>query len=92
MCDALRERHLGRLKAGECSIESGIVFLDLLTNAERVSDHCSNVAARIVGMEADDLDAHARKAGLLAGQDAAFNAGLAAAKSKYLAPLGIAGA
>ena len=89
MCEALRERHLGRLKAGECSIESGIVFLDLLTNAERVSDHCSNVAARIVGMEADDLDAHARKAELLAGKNAAFNAQLAAAQEKYLAPLGI---
>lgn len=89
MCDALRERHLHRLKAGECSIESGIVFLDILTNVERISDHCANVADRIVGMEADDLDSHARKQALLAGADAEFNERLHAAQKKYMQPLGI---
>ena len=89
MCDALRERHIGRLKSGDCSIEGGVVFLDVLTNTERISDHCSNIAARIVGMSADDLDAHARKQALLAGRDEEFNARLAAARKTYLVPLGI---
>ena len=89
MCDALRERHIGRLKQGDCSIEGGVVFLDVLTNTERISDHCSNIAARIVGMSADDLDAHARKHVLLAGHDDEFNRQLDAARQTYLAPLGI---
>ena len=89
MCDALRERHIGRLKQGDCSIEGGVVFLDVLTNTERISDHCSNIAARIVGMSADDLDAHARKHTLLAGHDDEFNRQLEAARETYLAPLGI---
>ena len=87
MCDALRERHIGRLKQGDCSIEGGVVFLDVLTNTERISDHCSNIAARLIGDETDDPDMHARKHTLLAGQDAAFNARLATYEQKYLAPL-----
>ena len=89
MCDALRERHIGRLKQGDCSIEGGVVFLDVLTNTERISDHCSNIAARIVGMSADDLDAHSRKHSLLAGHDDEFNRRLEAARETYLVPLGI---
>ena len=88
MCDALRERHIGRLKQGDCSIEGGVVFLDVLTNTERISDHCSNIAARLIGDETDDPDMHARKHSLLAGKDAAFNARLAPYEQKYLAPLG----
>ena len=87
MCEIVREKHIGRLKAGECSIEPGIVYLDVLTNLERISDHCSNIAARIIGDEAEDLDAHTRKARLLAGEDPAFNAQLAAYKTEYLVPL-----
>ena len=40
----LKNRHVKRLQTGECTIEMGFVFSDLLTNLERVSDHCSNIA------------------------------------------------
>ena len=40
----LKNRHVERLKAGECTIELGTQFLELLINLERMSDHCSNVA------------------------------------------------
>lgn len=40
----LRSRHVSRLQRGECTIELGFIFTDLLTNYERVSDHCSNIA------------------------------------------------
>ena len=89
MCDALRERHIVRLKEGGCSIEGGVVFLDVLTNTERISDHCANIAGRIVGMGRDDLDLHERKRALAVGRDEAFNARLAKARETYLAPLGI---
>ena len=55
MVEKLRDQHIKRLKDGICSIDTGVVFLDVLNNAERISDHCSNIAARLVGMsEGDD--------------------------------------
>lgn len=42
-----RNEHLRRLEEGVCTVDSGILFLDLLTNLERISDHCSNIAERL---------------------------------------------
>lgn len=54
----LKARHIQRLQNGECTIETGFVFTDLLTNYERVSDHCSNVAVYTMQLPTDMLDAH----------------------------------
>ncbi len=43
MCDELKLRHVARLQAGRCTISLGFVFNDLITNCERVADHCSNL-------------------------------------------------
>ena len=43
LVERLRDQHIKRLKDGACSIDTGVVFLDVLNNAERISDHCSNV-------------------------------------------------
>jgi len=48
MTAVLRERHVERLKNGGCTVEVGTQFLELLTNLERISDHCSNAAVRII--------------------------------------------
>ena len=62
MVEKLRDQHIKRLKDGICSIDTGVVFLDVLNNVERISDHCSNIAARLVGMsEGDDYDSHTLK-------------------------------
>ena len=62
MVERLRDQHIRRLKDGVCSIDTGVVFLDVLNNVERISDHCSNVAARLVGTsEGDDYDSHTLK-------------------------------
>ena len=60
----LKNRHVERLKAGECTIELGPQFLELLINLERMSDHCSNVALHILRQTSspDDkvrIDSHA---------------------------------
>ena len=60
----LKNRHVERLKAGECTIELGTQFLELLINLERMSDHCSNVALHILRQTSspDDkvrIDSHA---------------------------------
>ncbi len=44
ICDELKLRHVNRLQAGKCTISVGFVFNDLVTNFERISDHCSNLA------------------------------------------------
>lgn len=54
----LKARHVARLQNGECTIELGFVFTDLLTNYERVSDHCSNIAVYTMQLPSDKLDAH----------------------------------
>jgi phosphate:Na+ symporter len=42
--DLFRESHISRLNKSECNISAGVLFLEVLTNLERVSDHCLNVA------------------------------------------------
>jgi len=54
----IKTSHIQRLKAGECSIEMGFILSDLLTNCERVSDHCSNVAIAIIETSQFSFDAH----------------------------------
>ncbi len=54
--ERLRTNHIKRLQQGDCSIEGGFVWSDLLTNLERTADHCSNIAACIV--DAADMDLH----------------------------------
>jgi len=55
----LRGRHIERLKANKCTIELGFMFSDLLTNYERVSDHCSNIAVSLLTSAQDNMDVHA---------------------------------
>ena len=54
----LRTRHILRMKKGECSIEAGFVWSDLLTDLERASDHCSNIALCVLDMKKHTLSAH----------------------------------
>ncbi len=56
--EALRTRHIIRLQSGNCSIEAGFVWSDLLTNLERTSDHCSNIAGCILEMNQDEINLH----------------------------------
>lgn len=54
----LKTRHIVRLQNNECTIELGFVFTDLLSNYERISDHCSNIAVYTMQMNGDKLDTH----------------------------------
>ncbi|MCQ2440513.1 MAG: Na/Pi cotransporter family protein [Clostridia bacterium] len=56
--DELRARHIERLQNGNCTIQLGFVFSDLLTNFERVSDHCSNIAVYTMQRNDTTLDMH----------------------------------
>lgn len=89
MIELLRERHIQRLKDGTCAIDSGVIFLEILTNLERISDHCSNVAARLVGNESEDdhFDAHAFRRNMHDGYVPNFNDMLGQYRKKYFSPL-----
>ena len=56
--DQLKSRHIERLTRGECTTEMGFIFSDLITNYERVADHCSNIAACIIQIQEDALQVH----------------------------------
>ena len=56
--DELKSRHIDRLQKGECTVQLGFVFSDLLTNMERVSDHCSNIAVHTIKQNSSKLDTH----------------------------------
>lgn len=56
--EIIRSNHITRLQNGICTIELGFILTDLLTNLERVSDHCSNIAGCILEMTHEDLDLH----------------------------------
>ena len=54
----IKQNHLARLQAGRCSIELGFILTDLLTDYERISDHCSNIAVAVIELQHDALDSH----------------------------------
>ncbi len=56
--DALRAGHISRLQQGYCSIEVGFIWADLLTNLERTSDHCSNIAGSVIDLARENMNFH----------------------------------
>ena len=59
LCDEIKIRHVKRVCSGECTLELGFVFNDLLTNYERIADHCSNIAVAMIELSRDVFDIHA---------------------------------
>lgn len=58
LCDQLKLHHIERLQNGQCSLGQGFVFNDILTNFERVADHCSNLAVALIEIDKDMYDTH----------------------------------
>ena len=58
LCDEMKLHHIDRLQKGICTLNHGFVFNDLLTNLERISDHCSNIAVALIELESDSFDTH----------------------------------
>ena len=56
--DEIKSRHIDRLRDGRCTIELGFILADLLTNYERVSDHCSNLAACLIKSNEQSYETH----------------------------------
>ena len=59
LCDEIKMRHIKRVQTGECTLDHGFVYNDILTNFERIADHCSNVAVAMIELDHDIFDTHA---------------------------------
>ncbi|WP_295584165.1 Na/Pi cotransporter family protein [uncultured Oscillibacter sp.] len=84
LIEEVRMRHIQRLQTGECTIQLGFILSDLLTNFERVSDHCSNIAVCILEEQDSSLDRHAYLHSLKT--DDGFARHLASQLEKYQLP------
>ena len=82
---AIKKNHLARLQAGRCSIELGFILSDLLTDFERISDHCSNIAVAVIELQHDALDSH-RYLNEMKRDSEAFREMYAGFREKYTLP------
>ena len=83
--EQMRTRHILRMQRGACSIEAGFVWSDLLTDLERISDHCSNIAGCVLDAAQHNLTLH-ETLRTVRREDADFRIRLAADAEKYRLP------
>lgn len=79
----IKNRHIARLQTGECDGELGIFMTDLLTNCERVSDHCSNVGVCIIQTRYSSFETHGYLNDIKKGREPAFVGEFTMFKEKY---------
>lgn len=72
LSDEMKNRHVNRLQKGICTLQHGFVFNDLITNFERISDHCSNIAIAMIELEQNEFDTHDYQENLLKRKDEEF--------------------
>ena len=58
LCDELKKHHIDRVSRQECTLENGFVFNDLLTDYERIADHCDNIAMDVIESGSSEISAH----------------------------------
>lgn len=59
MVDTMKKNHIDRLQDGRCTVERGVSFIEMLTDIERISDHCFNVSSHLIQrIESKELSTH----------------------------------
>lgn len=79
----IKNGHISRLRQGDCTMELGFVLSDLLTNYERVADHCSNIAVCVIEIAHDSFQTHEYLNKFKSGEESDFNEMYEAYKAKY---------
>ena len=82
----VKTRHIARLQAGVCTIEYGFVLDDLLTNYERIADHCSNIAVAMIEVAEDKFDTHEYLANVKHGGSVKFERRYEKYRGRYTFP------
>ena len=83
LCDQMKLNHVERLQQQDCTIMNGFIFNDLLTNFERVGDHCSNVAVAMIELDIGRFDTHEYLDKLKEKQTRDFTEMVAEFRSRY---------
>ncbi|HKK94807.1 MAG TPA: Na/Pi cotransporter family protein [Anaerovoracaceae bacterium] len=68
----MKANHIRRLKQGDCTIEQGLMLVELITNFERISDHCSNIAVTLIEIDRDSFGAHEYMKNIKSQEDKEF--------------------
>lgn len=79
----IKNGHIDRLRQGDCTMEMGFVLSDLLTNYERISDHCSNIAVCVIEIHSDNFETHEYLGRLKSGKETEFVQMYENYKNKY---------
>lgn len=82
----VRKRHMKRLRKGKCTIEMGFVLSDIVTNYERISDHCSNIGLSLLQLNEENFEAHEYQETHTGKDNAAFVAEVKHLKERYQLP------
>ncbi len=85
LCDRMKLNHVERLQHGQCTISQGFIFNDIITNCERVSDHCSNIAVAVLESSSDAYDPHEYLRQIKTMDNPRFRSLFTGYKEKYLA-------
>ena len=83
LCDELKMRHIKRVQKGECALEVGFVFNDMIMNYERIAGHCSNIALAMIELETLSFDTHEYTHSLHNVKNVSYNQYLEAYEKKY---------
>lgn len=83
LCDEIKLNHIKRVQSGNFTLLHGYIFNDILTNYERISDHCSNVATAMIELESDELNNHQYLEDLKNRNSSRFRGQLEIFKEKY---------
>ena len=86
LCRELKNRHVDRLRAGECTIEMGFILSDINTGLERVADHCSNIGVCVTQVRENLFDTHSHLDMIKNSPDEKFYREVETDRSKYVLP------
>ena len=82
----IKQRHIRRLRRGRCTIELGFILSDIITDLERVSDHCSNIAICLLEISEDEFGTHARLEDMRREDNMDFRGQVMVCRQRYLLP------
>ena len=82
----MKQRHIKRLRKGKCTMDLGLVWQELLTNFERISDHCSNIAVCLIEVGVDEFETHSYLLELKANNAKWYNNAVYVWSDKYKLP------
>ena len=82
----VKKRHMKRLRKGKCTIDMGFILSDIVTNYERVSDHCSNIALSLLQLNEENFEAHEYQEAISSKDNVAFTTEVKHLKERYQLP------